>query len=349
MTDAKPKPPVNAALVALPEASAAVLYGMHEVLAAVGTIWNRLTGQDTGVRRVAAQIVAASEEPFRTTLGVPVAADGSFDDPQQFDIVIVPDLELPPTGTIGFPPESIKWLRRQFDGGATVCSVCTSTLMLAEAGLLDGLEATSHWSAANLISDRYPRIRLCPERILSPAGPEHRIITAGGSSSWTDLILYLIARFSSRDEARRIAKIFLFGDRSDGQLPFATIARPRQHDDSVIGDCQAWIATNYDQPNPVAALIAHSGLKPRTFARRFRSATGYTPIEYVQTLRIEEAKQLLEATDEPIDDIALAVGYEDAGSFRRLFKRLTGISPKRYRQRFQMPEYGEDTPVAPGA
>ena len=349
MTDVKPKPPVNAALVAVPEASAAVLYGMHEVLAAVGKIWDRLTGQDTGVRAIAPSIVARSEEPFRTTLGVPVAADGTFSDPQQFDIVIVPDLELPASGTIRFAPDCLAWLRQQFAGGATVCSVCTSALMLAEAGLLDELEATTHWSAADLISDRFPQVRLCPERILSPAGPEHRIITAGGSSSWTDLILYLIARFASRDEARRIAKVFLFGDRSDGQLPFATIARPRQHDDSVIGDCQVWIATNYQQANPVAGLIAHSGLKPRTFARRFRSATGYTPIEYVQTLRIEEAKQLLEATDQPIDDISLEVGYEDAGSFRRLFKRLTGISPKRYRQRFQMPEYGVDNLAGPAA
>lgn len=129
-------------------------------------------------------------------------------------------------------------------------------------------------------------------------------------------------------------------------MPFAVIARPRQHSDSVVADSQAWIATHYEVPNPVATLINRSGLTPRTFARRFKKATGYTPIEYVQTLRIEEAKQQLEATDDPVDEIAVNVGYDDAGSFRRLFKRLTGISPGAYRQKFQMPEIARHLPLA---
>src|SRR5690606_13017428 len=181
----------------------------------------------------------------------------------------------------------------------------------------------------------YPAVRLRPERILCPDGPEHRIITGGGASSWEELALYLIARCCGEAEAVRIAKIFVLGDRSEGQLPFAAMGRPRRHDDAVIGTCQAWIAEHYPVPNPVARMVERSGLSERTFKRRFKAATGYAPVDYVQALRIEEAKQLLETTREPTDAIARQVGYEDPAFFRRLFKRRTGITPARYRQRFQ--------------
>lgn len=208
-------------------------------------------------------------------------------------------------------------------------------MMLAEAGLLDGREATTHWSAQATFADCYPRVVLRPERVLVPTGSEHRIVTSGGATSWTELSLYLIARFSGEPEARRIAKVFLFGDRSDGQLPFAAMARPKQHDDGVIADCQEWIAENYAVANPVSRMVARSGLAERTFKRRFARTTGYAPLDYVQSLRIEEAKHMLETTDDAIDDIASGVGYDDPNSFRRLFKRTTSITPNQYRMRFQ--------------
>ena len=130
--------------------------------------------------------------------------------------------------------------------------------------------------------------------------------------------------------------MFLLGDRSEGQLPFAAMIRPRRHTDAIVEQCQTWIAEHYEVANPVTRVTEFSGLTPRTFKRRFQAATGYTPIEYVQTLRIEEAKQLLEATDVQTDRIGAEVGYEDPASFRRLFKRITGVTPARYRQRFRL-------------
>ena len=132
-----------------------------------------------------------------------------------------------------------------------------------------------------------------------------------------------------------MAKIFLIGDRSEGQLPYAAMVRPRPHGDQVIADCQTWIADHYAAPNPVSRMVERSGLPERSFKRRFSAATGFKPVAYVQTLRIEEAKQQLETTDWPTDRIGAAVGYEDPASFRRLFKRQTGITPARYRQRFR--------------
>ena len=207
--------------------------------------------------------------------------------------------------------------------------------MLAEAGLLDGEEATCHWAATEAMRSRYPRVRLRPEKVLVPAGAEHRLVTAGASASWTDLALYLIARFCGEDEARRAAKLFLFGDRSYGQLPFAARVRPRQHDDAAIARAQVWIAENYACANPVAEMTRISGLAPRTFVRRFQAATGYAPLDYVQSLRIEEAKQMLETSDAGIDSITEEVGYAEPAAFRRIFKRATGIAPHQYRQRFR--------------
>ncbi|MEZ5667570.1 MAG: helix-turn-helix domain-containing protein [Alphaproteobacteria bacterium] len=328
--------PVAIALVAVPEASAAVIYGLHEVFLAVGTVWEQLTGAPSVVRRMAPQVVAGDRAPFRTAVGAPVVADLAFAEAARPDIVIVADLTLDAGAEpAGRWPEATAWLRRQHARGAIVCSVCTGALMLAEAGLLDGREATTHWSAGPLFRRCYPRVLLQPERVLVPAGAGHGIVTSGGSASWADLALYLIARFCGEDEARRIAKVFLFGDRSHGQLPFAAMVRPARHDDAVIADCQAWIAQHYATANPVARMAGRSGLNGRTFKRRFRRATGYAPLDYVQTLRIEEAKQMLETGDAPIDAIAGDVGYDDPGSFRRLFKRTTGISPSRYRQRFR--------------
>jgi transcriptional regulator GlxA family with amidase domain len=185
-----------------------------------------------------------------------------------------------------------------------------------------------------MIKTWFPRIDLKPDRILQPAGPEHRIITAGGMSAWQDLLLYLVARYAGEEEARRTAKIYLLGDRSEGQLPFAAMMPPRQHADASIRKCQEWVATHYDDPSPVARMTELSGLTQRTFKRRFKAATGYAPIEYVQSLRIEEAKQMLETTGTPTDRIGREVGYAEPAFFRRLFKRKTGTTPARYRQRF---------------
>jgi transcriptional regulator GlxA family with amidase domain len=313
-----------------------VVYGLQEGFSAVGTIWEQLTGEKSRARPMPPRIVARSTRMFRTTLGVPIAADRAFSDAGRSDIVIIADLALDALiDPRGQWPEATRWLREQYKRGATLCSVCTGAVMLAEAGLLDGQEVASHWSAEKLFSTRYPDVKLRTERVISLAGSDLRLVTSGGSASWSDLLLYLVARFNGQVEARHIAKIFLFGDRSEGQLPFAAMTRPSDHEDAVVADCQVWIAKNYELPNPVNRMVERSGLAQRTFKRRFTSATGYTPIDYVQKLRIEEAKQHLEVGDDPIDAIALKVGYEDPNSFRRLFRRSTGISPNKYRQRFQ--------------
>lgn len=327
---------LSISLVAVPEMSAAIVYGLHEMFTCVGTVWEVVTGEKTDTRRITPRIVARGTEPIRTTFNATIVPDHVLEEDHRSDIVIVGDLYLDDgLGPVGRWQDEIAWIRDQYEHGATVCSVCTGSMMLAEAGLLDNREATSHWSVFGVFEACYPQVLLRPERILVPSGLEHRIVTSGGSATWSELGLYLIARFCGDAEARRIAKVFLLGDRSDGQLPFAMMARPKQHDDEIIAQTQEWIAEHYAVANPVERMTAHSGLTARTFKRRFTSTTGYKPLDYVQSLRIEEAKQMLETTDDAIDQIAALVGYEDPNSFRRLFKRTTGITPHLYRVRFK--------------
>ncbi len=329
--------PVSVRLLALPESTPTALYGLYEVFSSVGITWTELTGERSGSPRMMTQIVAASAEPFRSPVGLTITPHAAISDDDACDVVIVTDLSLPP----GFEPhgrwaKEVAWVKARYAQGPFICSVCTGSIFLAETGLLDGQEAATHWSACDMLRSNYPSVKVRPERILCPSGPEHRLITGGGASSWEDLATYLIAQLCGPEEAVRIAKIFVFGDRHDGQLPYSAMGRHRAHEDAVIATCQEWIAEHYAIANPVARMVARSGLHERTFKRRFKAATGYSPVDYVQALRIEEAKQILETTDELTEAVARIVGYEDPAFFRRLFKRRTGVSPARYRQRFKL-------------
>jgi transcriptional regulator GlxA family with amidase domain len=185
-----------------------------------------------------------------------------------------------------------------------------------------------------MMREGFPAVQLRPDRILCASGPGQRLVSSGGPGSWEDLALHLIARFCGPEEAVRIARVFVLGDRSRGQLLFSLLGRPRQHSDTLVAAAQKWIAANYTEKTPVAQIVARSGLPERTFKRRFRAATGYSPVDYVQAVRIEEAKQMLETSKLATDTVAFEVGYDDPSYFRRLFRRKTGVTLAAYRRHF---------------
>ena len=322
-------------LLASGETSPSVLYGLFDVLSTVGAIYPEMTTGEPGELLLDVKVVAATAEPFRCYGNVLVEPDFAVDGVHQTDVAIVCDMYQP----IDVPPRGryrceIDWIKRIYAKGAIVTSVCSGSIILAESGILDGLEAAGHWAYREMFRDHYAKVKLMDNAILCVAGEQDRIVTAGAVASWQALALYLITRLCGAEQAIQTTKIFLLSDHTSGQLPFAVTTPRLQQADAVIGDCQVWIAENYACSNPVSRMTARAGLKPRTFARRFRSATDCQPMDYVHAIRIEEAKQLLETSHISVEEVSLAVGYEDSTSFRRLFKRKGGLTPAAYRRKF---------------
>ena len=324
------------AILAMPESTASVVYGMYDLFRCAGRDWGLIVDGRPGRPRFAPLVVARAAGLLTAANEVPIRAEAALEDCLDADIVCVPELMVPPGEPLdGRFGAEVDWLRRCHARGATLATACSGALLLAEAGLLDGREATTHWAYCDVMQQRYPSIKVRTQRALVVAGDGQRLVMAGGGTSWLDVALYLIARFADVEAAMQVARLSLIDWHHVGQQPFARLACSRQVDDALIGRCQVWIAENYRDPAPVAAMTRLSGLPERSFKRRFQLATGMPPLQYVHTMRLEEAKHLLETTPLPVDAIAHEVGYEDAGFFGRLFKREVNLTPAHYRKRFR--------------
>jgi transcriptional regulator GlxA family with amidase domain len=292
------------------------------------------------------ELVAASDRPVPTASGLALPVHRSIDEVREPDIVIVPSLLVPgATWVQGRYPELVAWLQRSHDHGAVLCSACSGVLLLAETGLLAGRDATIHPAYARTFGSNYPDVRLRLDQTLVATGEREEFVMAGASASWHDLVLYLVARHVGPTAAQAIAKFSLLQWHTDGQAPYVPFRAPLDHGDAIVLEAQEWLRTRYAVAAPVSELVDRSGLPERTFKRRFARATGYAPIDYVQHVRVEEAKRRLEQTPEPVDAISYAVGYEDPASFRRLFKRITGVSPGVYRRKLQLPAFARVSAV----
>lgn len=327
--------PLRAAVLAPPEFTASTLFGVYDLLAAAGRDWDLVVKGVMGTSRIQPSLVSRTTVRSQASNGVWIEPDCAFEDFETPDIVCIPDVFVAPEERLEgrFEPE-IEWIRRWYEAGAVIATACAGGLLLAEAGLLNGLDAASHWGYCDVMAERYPGVRVQPNRALVITGDGQRLVMAGGGSSWQDMTLYLIARFLGIEEAMRVARVYLIDWHHVGQQPFASLSRTRQVEDGTIAKCQEWIAEHYDHDSPVSSMTELSGLSERSFKRRFAKATGMTPIEYVQTLRLEEAKQILETTALPVDAVANEVGYEDASYFSRLFRKMVGLTPAQYRKRF---------------
>lgn len=328
--------PVTVALLAVPETTASTLYGMFDVFSSVGRDWAFVTTGMAGEPWAKPVVVAETADGFRAANGVHIQPDLAVGDCPAPDLVCIPDLFVAPDEDIrGRYAQAAAWLRDSHARGATIAAACSGTLLLAEAGLLDGCEVTTHWAYCDALQAAYPAVSVQSARVLVASGEGQRLLTSGGGTSWQDMALFLVARFFGQEEAIHLARLYLLDWHVHGQLPFSSLSGSRQVADRQIALAQSWVAEHYARPHAVAAMVAQSGLPERSFKRRFRKATGMAPIDYVHALRLEEAKQMLETDDVPVEAVAAEIGYEDTSFFRRLFRRKVGLSPSDYRRRFR--------------
>ncbi|HSQ11280.1 MAG TPA: helix-turn-helix domain-containing protein [Burkholderiaceae bacterium] len=331
---AMPPAPVRVAILAFPEVTASVLYGLYDLFLSAGRDWGTIVDGRPGPSPMRPTVVSRFAESFTAANGVRLTPQQTLDECVAPDVICVPEVAIPPGQPLdGFAAE-VAWLKRCHANGATIAAACSGAMLLAQTGLLDDYDATTHWAYCDVMRTRHPRIRVHPQRALVVTGVGQRLVMAGGGTSWLDLAIYLISRFVALEVAMQTARVNLIDWHDIGQQPYARLARSRQVEDAEIARCQTWIAHHYDEPAPVAAMVRLSGLPERSFKRRFQQATGMSPLEYVHTLRLEEAKQMLESGDAPVEAIANEVGYEDAGFFSRLFRRQVSLTPAQYRKRF---------------
>ncbi|MCP4329763.1 MAG: helix-turn-helix domain-containing protein [Alphaproteobacteria bacterium] len=332
----------HVSLIAVPDASVSTLSGIYDVMSLSALLKPYGAGALPEVTPFEVEIVGRRKGPVVLASGLVLETHRGIDDIAATDIVIVPSFILSPAGwQKGRYPELVAWLAAMHDRGAVLCSACSGIFLLAETGLFDGKDATIHWTYAQTFGETFPAVSLRPERVLVVAGDRGQYISSGASTSWHDLVLYLVARHLGPAAAQLAAKFFALQWHRDGLAPYIIFDAPTDHGDGVVGDAQAWLAANFSVASPVEEMVRRSGVAERTFKRRFTKATGYPPIGYVQRLRVEEAKRRLERTDAPIDEIGWQVGYQEPAFFRRLFKRITGVTPGVYRRKFKVPDYGD--------
>ena len=327
--------PCRVSLVAIPEVAISTLFGIYDVMNAFG-----LNIGPQGPRPFSVEIVGEDAGPLGVASGVPVTVQRTIADVESSDLVVVPSVVLASDGwRRGRYPRLVEWVQHMHDRGAVLCSACSGIFLLAETGLFDGRDATVHFAYARTFAANYPAVPIHPERVLLISGTREDLVSSGASSTWHDMVLYLIARYAGSTTAQEVARLFALQWHHDGLTPYIVFEGRMDHGDAQIAHAQQWLGENFSLANPVEEMIKRSPLAERTFKRRFVAATGLTPIAYIQRLRIEDAKRRLERSDAAVDEISWRVGYEDPAFFRRLFKRTTGLAPGAYRKRFRIPEF----------
>ena len=327
----------HVALVALPDAVVSTLAGIYDVMNAPALISRSSAGERAPFQ---IEIVGESVGPLELASGVPIQVQRSIDTIESTDIVIVPSVLLRGLKwQTGRYPRLVDWLQRMHARGAVLCSACSGIFLLAETGLFDGKDATVHFAYARTFAALHPAVPVHPERVLVISGLREELVSSGASNTWHDMVLYLIARYAGATDAQEVARMYALQWHQDGLAPYITFEGRLDHGDAEIEAAQRWLGKHFSIANPVEEMIKRSKLAERTFKRRFTAATGLAPIDYVQRLRVEDAKRRLERTDDSVDEISWRVGYEDPAFFRRLFKRTTGMAPGAYRKRFRIPEF----------
>jgi transcriptional regulator GlxA family with amidase domain len=323
---------IRVAIIGFDGAFGSAITGPSDLLSQSGITWNRIYGQPRRPR-FTVEVVSAGGKPITCVNNLRLQPHGALETLPPPDVLIVPTIGGSIEQTLAINPEIIAYLQQVDCTRTVISSNCTGAFFLAEAGLLEGKDATTHWGAADLFRQRYPNVLLKPEQMITQSG---NILCAGGGQAWFDLCLYLVERFVGHAAAVETAKGFVIDLGRRSQFSYVPIEARRQHSDPYVHAIQAWIDKHYVQPLSLEQLQKEHGLSVRTLIRRFKKATGDTPLAYIQAVRMEEACKLLETQRMSIESIAYQVGYEDISSFSKVFKQMTGLPPSHYRERYKI-------------
>ena len=247
------------------------------------------------------------------------------------DLILIPAPHGDLAEAVALNQPFLPWLVRQHAAGAEVASLCLGAFILAATGLLDGRQCATHWLGAAQFAAMYPAVRLVAEQVITD---EQGLYSSGGAYSYLNLVLYLVEKYVSRDMAVCCAKVFQIDIGRRSQSPFVIFQGQKDHADAPIKKAQDFIEANFASKLSIEDLAALACVSRRNFERRFKKATSNTVAEYVQRVKIEAAKMSLESSQENVSEVMYSVGYSDTKAFRTLFKRITGVSPVAYRDRY---------------
>jgi len=304
--------------------------GPIEVFHSAGALWNMLHGE-APQPRFRVTVASLDGEPVTSSYGLRVQPQTSLARIRKTDIVVVPSSGLDLDQQVLRHAALFPWLQRQAAQGAYVAAVCTGAAYLAEAGLLDRRQATTHWAVADEYRRRWPRVSWVPEKLLTE---DRRMLCSGGVYASMDLSLYLVEKFCGHEIALHCAKSLLINMPRASQCGYAVLPLSRPHDDEKVRAAEDLFEKNFAHNVSIEQVARDLGMSPRNFVRRFKAATGRLPGNYLQALRVSIAKELLEDGARSVQSVSEAVGYEDAAFFRALFKRTTGLTPVEYRENF---------------
>lgn len=309
---------------------ASALTGIVDLLGLTGVTWNRIQGEPLN-RQFNVRIVSRDGNPVRCTPSLRIAVDASIDQIDKVDLVVVPTIGAPIEQVLNQQKDVLPWLCQMHANGADLASNCTGAFLLAEAGLLNGRTATTHWGFSQQFRHRYPAVTLNERELITR---DDNIFCAGGGTAWRDLSILLVERYCGPDLARELARAFVIDVRNDLQSIYAGLPAHSYHQDAQVHTVQAWIHEHFHEATSLTQLAEMVHISPRQLQRRFTGALGEPPLQYLQRVRIEAARKMLERGSANLAKLSEQVGYQDVSSFSRLFKRHTGLSPSHYRQRF---------------
>ena len=284
-------------------------------------------------QRLQLTLASPSGEPVSCLDGLVLSVHGKLNQQKHADLIIVGAIGNPANRSMEFDTEVLTWLIEQYSQGAKIASICTGAFILAATGLLNGKPATTHWQCASLFRQRYPEVLLCSDAMITQYG---RLYCSAGASAYQDMSLHLIRELYDEGVALHCAKAILIDSDRHSQTQYASFLPSRQHNDDAIHQIQDWLRIHFSDDFSIVDLANRVHLSERQLKRRFKQAAMESPLAYIQSLRIEFAKGSLTGSNKNIESICRESGYEDVRFFRKLFKRLTGLTPSDYRQKFSL-------------